>query len=208
MITNSLLIYTDEEDPDLKNYFKDCADRISTIFEGHSGVHLTIEEGGRLYDNSVNLSECVFQQFQSPIFLLILSHGSESGFYRYKASQTPFLSIEPAIPNCLSNGVLYSVACLTGKKFGTWLGSHEGSFFGYFQSVTVVYGEEKTYAYLDSLGAHYILTGKTLKEVKSLMQAAYTLKIDESISNIFLASALRKARDSICIHGRTDHRFF
>lgn len=202
MIKNSIIIY-DDQDPRLGSYFKDFANHALCFINMKSNMKKTLIDSTKC--NEVYLDEIEFPKHTEKTLFILCSHGSETRYL--KNGITPFIESTINCDICLNEGLVYSIACSTGKQFGINITQKNGSFYGYNAPIEILPSHQKISIECDGYGLYkIIIDGSNLNEAKIAAQEKYNYYIDKS--NMLNAAKLRIARDSIVIHGNTTKSFF
>lgn len=202
MIKNSIIIY-DDQDPLLGSYFKAFVNHAQSFIAMKADIKQTLIDSTKC--NPVYLDEIEFPKHTEKTLFVLCSHGSETRYL--KNGITPFIENTINCDICLNEGLVYSIACSTGKKFGVNIAQSNGSFYGYNAPIEILPSHQKISIECDGYGLYKIINdGSTLDEAKKASQEKYNYYIDQS--NMLNAAKLRIARDSIIVHGNTTTRFF
>ncbi|MDD3343618.1 MAG: hypothetical protein PHR87_08600 [Sulfurospirillaceae bacterium] len=201
MIQNSILI-CDEQDASLGSYFKTCLDYAEALIDTKDIIKK--ECISSQYCDATFLDIALFPKHKEKTLFVIMTHGTINCFL--KNASIPF--IEDTINcECINGGLVYSIACSTGEVFGSKIVEKNGSFYGYNKPVEVLPQYQKISRECDMWGLHGLVAKNlSLEEAKKEAQEKYSYYIDRT--KMLDAARLRKARDSIVIHGNTNHSFF
>lgn len=201
MIKNSIIIY-DDQDSSLGLYFKNFADHVQCFIDMKSNIKKTLINSTKC--NEVYLDEVEFPKHTEKTLFILCSHGSETRYL--KNGIIPFIENTINCDICLNEGLVYSIACSTGKQFGINITQKNGSFYGYNAPIEILPSHQKISIECDGYGLYKIINGSTLEEARLATQEKYNDYIDKT--SMLDASKLRIARDSIVIHGHTTKKFF
>lgn len=202
MIQNSILI-CDEQDASLGDYFKACLDYAQALIDTKETIKKECISSSKC--NAEFFDIALFPKYKEKTLFVIMTHGSSNCFL--KDASIPF--IEDTINcECINGGLVYSIACSTGKVFGSKIVEKNGSFYGYDKPVDVLPLYQHISKECDMWGLKGLISDNlSLVEAKKVAQDKYSYYIDK-VLNHFQGATLRKARDSIVIHGNTNHSFF
>jgi len=201
MIKNSIIFYY-KDDYSLNDYFYNSANFGVSLLNQKADIKQSHVVGNDC--NFAYIEEVEFKKHTEKSLLLIYSHGDDSGFYKSN-DDSPFLNSKIDFPMCIENGLIYTNACLTGNLFAQTIIDKKASFYGYSKSVIKNPMYEKAYIECDNWGLHYIIKGYTLIDSKKEAKKKFNVEIDKC-NNIFTASHLREARDSLVVYGNTSER--
>lgn len=204
MIKNAILI-ADEKDPSLGYYFKDCIEHASTLINLKEDINQTF-----VFSNNCNLAYLDIVEFpkhEVKTLFVICSHGDNNRFL--KDNSTPFIdSTINVCDNALNDGLIYSIACSTGKIFGKNITNKNASFYGYNEEISILPDNEKISIDCDNYGLLKILKSSNLTDAREAARQRYNHYIDNSNLPFMHKAKLRIARDSIVIHGDLQKNFF
>jgi len=201
VIKNSIIIY-DHQDTRLGKYFEDSAKYAITLLNTKEDVSKTIIDSEGC--NSVILDEIELPKHTQKTLFVICSHGLENRFL--KDAKVPFIEGTINCDICLDDGLVYSIACSTGKTFGKNIVEKNASFYGYDNDTEILPMYPKISLELDNYGLFKILEGSSLQEAKELTKDRFNHFIDQL--DMINASKLRHARDSLVVHGKLEKSFF
>lgn len=197
MIRESIIIYY-ENDSKLGNYFKKCADHSSAILSLNGNIKK--DDISNTKCETVFINEITLPEYNNPTLIIILSHGSEDYFYK---ENEIFFGKYNIGHYCLTNGLVYSIACSVGSGFATALvnTNNQSSFYGYNKPTSIMPDYERVFIECDIFPLKDIIEGKTLEKTKELAKERFNKNM-ENVSGL-AAAYLRDARDSIVIYGKT-----
>lgn len=202
MIKNAILI-CDELDASHGEYFQKCATHASSLLNQKSEIkqkHLSSTSC-----NAVLLDHVEFPKHTEKSLFCLFSHGDDN---RFVSKGQPFIDGTINCDICLDNGLVYSVACSTGKTFGPNIVKKNASFFGYDKRISILPNHHHISIECDNYGLYKMIDGNTLTEAKKAAQERYNYYIDHGKLNSFDSSKLRVARDSIVVFGNLEGTFF
>lgn len=201
MISNSIIL-CDDKDPSLGSYFERSATYASTLINLNGSLKKTELKSDKC--NEIILDEIEFPKHNEKTLFIVCSHGSDKSFL--KNGTVPFLMDTMKCSEGLDGGLIYSIACSTGKVFGKKIVSRNASFFGYDSEVQILPNHEGISIECDNYGLHKLIQGETLDSAMRQSKDKHTYYIDKL--NWMDASKLRKTRDSIKVYGETSKSFF
>jgi hypothetical protein len=216
MISVAIVISYDN-DQRLGSYFKDCADyAVNNILKTVPLINdLEIIEINNVNTPANKWNTAYFDIKVLPVvsekdsIIIIYSHGTSDAFL---FQQQAFIRYNIDTDN-ISNTIIYTNSCSTGKTFGKTISEQGGVFIGYETDIEVPQDEDciQLFIQCDNCGLVYLFHEKIeLRNLRYEMRKKFTKCIDVLKKNgtkgFLYASYFRDARDSLVVLGQDLNR--